>query len=89
MAMRIAMTIPCHCFKLHARESKSRVSLNTQHSCTGVVLPGCEGADAVDVGGEEDDDDSESNMEKITWSHFVTKQLDWVTYGTITIVHKI
>ena len=48
-----------------------------------------ERADAVDVGGEEDDDDSESNMEKITWSHFVTKQLDWVTYGTITIVHKI
>ena len=48
-----------------------------------------ERADAVDVGGEEDDDDSESNMEKSTWSHFVTKQLDWVTYGTITIVHKI
>ena len=48
-----------------------------------------ERADAVDVGGEGDDDDSESNMEKSTWSHLVTKQLDWVTYGTITIVHKI
>ena len=32
-----------------------------------------ERADAVDVGGEEDDDDSESNTEKITWSHFVRK----------------
>ena len=41
---------------------------------------GGEEDDAADVGGEGDDDDSESNMEKITWSHFVTKQLDWVTY---------
>ena len=48
-----------------------------------------ERADAVDVGGEGDDGDSESNMEKSDWSHFVTKQLDRVTYGTITIVHKI
>ena len=41
MAMRIAMTIPCHCFKLHARESKSGISLDTQNSCARIILPDC------------------------------------------------
>ena len=32
-------SLPCHCFKLHARESKSRISFNTEHSCARIVLP--------------------------------------------------
>ena len=39
-AMTKAMTsLPCHCFKLHAGEAKSRISLNTQDSCTRIILP--------------------------------------------------
>ena len=86
--MTKAMTsLPCHCFKLHAGESKSRISLNTQYSCTRIILPDYihdydkmwGGADnVVKDGGAIDLGNWEKHFQKITFGlilSYMTEQL--------------